>query len=103
MMNQITRACIAIACVLVLAGCESKVTQENYDKITVGMSLAQVEEILGSGEPQDSSGTSIESSGLTSGANVNPDAKTYVWQSEGKQIIVNFMKDKVVSKNKRGL
>ena len=101
--RALSRSLAAVVCALVLTGCESKVTTENYDKITVGMSLSEVEGLLGSGELQDSAGTSIGSSGLTGAERGNPDAKTYAWGEESKQIVVNFVKGVVVSKTKRGL
>lgn len=43
---------------LCLAGCENKLTRENYDKIEVGMSVDQVVAILGPGEKMTQGGAS---------------------------------------------
>lgn len=43
---------------LLLGGCESKLTKENFDRVQVGMSLMQVTEILGEGEKQEKGGAS---------------------------------------------
>lgn len=40
---------IVLGVLLILAGC-SKLTQENYDKLEMGMSQAEVEDLLGSAE-----------------------------------------------------
>ena len=64
---------------LALAGCENKLTRENYDRIQVGMSLAQVTDILGEGEKQHRGGASklaqdilgTELSGATARQNAN--------------------------------
>jgi len=96
---------LALATVVLIAaliGCESKVSQENFDKITVGMDLSQVEQILGKGDEQASEGVSIGASGLTSGAGRN-NQKTYVWHEPNKDISVVVADGKVVSKNKSGL
>lgn len=41
-----------------LAGCEKKLTRENYDKIEVGMTVDRVTEILGPGEKMTQGGAS---------------------------------------------
>ena len=71
---------------LLLAAC-SKVTQENYSKISAGMSKAQVEQLLGS--PTECSGA-LGMSSCTWG-----DAKTF--------ISVQYAADKVVLFSGQGL
>ncbi len=95
-------ALAALVSVAALTACESKLNQENYDKITVGMDLTQVERILGKGEEQANQGTSIGAGGLTGGAGRNSQ-KTYVWHEPNKDISVVVAEGKVVSKNKSGL
>jgi hypothetical protein len=87
---------------VLLCGCESKLSEENYDAVTVGMRLDQVERILGRGEEQTISGVSIGSGGDVGRSGANSQ-KTYVWKEDnGNEISIVFADDKVVSKNKRG-
>ena len=64
------------------------VSAANYAKIKTGMSLRDVEKILGKGEELSSSGE---------------DSYIMVWQDGFKTISVFFIKNKVVSKSKVGL
>lgn len=77
-------ATVFLLCLLACSG--TKITQENFDKIKTGMTLAEVKAILG--EPSDSS--SVGLAGF-SGA-------TAMWQGEGATINVQFMNGKVIAK-----
>ena len=44
---------------LFLASCSGKLNKDNYDKISNGMSVSQVESILGKGESQASSNVDL--------------------------------------------
>lgn len=93
-----------MALVLVLAACDAAISQSTYDQITTGMTLSEVESILGGkGEEQASEGTSIGAGG-TVGSTVASKTKTYVWRAAGrKEISVTFDADmKVKSKNSTG-
>jgi hypothetical protein len=77
---------MALLLSLILAGC-SKINQENYDKIKIGMDYQQVIEIIG-----------------------NPDrcdavlgAKSCIWGNEKKNITINFVADKVALPTMKGL
>ncbi|MCB9845265.1 MAG: hypothetical protein H6811_04680 [Phycisphaeraceae bacterium] len=98
------RLAIAVLSVglLVCPGCEDSVSQGNYDQIQAGMSVSQVEDILGGGTIQSSEGTSIGASGLTDAAKEDPDVKTYLWESGNRQIIITFRKGEVATKRKIG-
>jgi hypothetical protein len=75
-----------VAVLLVLAGC-SKINKENYDKIEVGMTYDEVEEILGTpDEAKDLIGT-----------------KSCVWGQAPETISIKFIGDKVVFHSARGL
>ncbi|MHC4444956.1 MAG: DUF3862 domain-containing protein [Planctomycetota bacterium] len=79
---------------LAFAGC-SKVTQENYDKINNGMTLDEVQKILGKG---------TEKSGISGAAgNVTGSAKILTWGTEEKGITITFANDKVILKTQKGL
>ena len=96
-----TRLAIALTALCLLAGCEEKVTLDNYDQIQVGMAQHQVEAILGSGVSQDSGGRGIDSSGLMTGTGADS-RSTYLWEENGKQIIITFENQVVKTKQKNG-
>lgn len=87
---------------IVLAGCEAKVTSENYDKIEDGMSLAAVELILGQGTLEEASGTSIGTGGIPERSGDDTKRQTFVWEEDGKIISVQLVDGVVTSKTKRG-
>lgn len=86
---------------ILLASCEQVVTAENYEQITVGMTLGQVEAILGPGQEEASAGVGIGSAGLLE-RSARDTRRTYVWEESGRQIIITFDDGKVVSKRKSG-
>jgi len=69
----------AVSLLLLLAGC-SKLNQENYRKLKVGLTYDQVVAILG--KPDSCSDALF--------------VKSCIWGSEAKNISVNFMGDKVL-------
>lgn len=91
-----------LALVALLTACEAKVTQENYDRIDVGMAQSTVMSILGEGTRQDVAGTGIGTSGLMERDSDASSRSTYMWDEDGMQIIVDFEDQKVVSKRKSG-
>lgn len=100
------RAPLLAACIVAVAllgGCEQKLTMENYDQIKEGMTLSEVESLLGEGERQDSGGTNISSGGvLGSSSSINSSVQTYLWKEEDRQIIIDFKDGKLVTKRKTG-
>ena len=77
-----------------VAGCR-KVTKGNYDKIENGMSLAEVEKILGPGAEQaGAAGTFGEIAGA---------GKVMSWEDGEQTITVTFVNDKVTAKSSKGL
>ena len=77
---------LALGAALFLAGCSSKLTEANLQKIHNGMSPAEVKAILG--EP-----TSSETSnalGIFSGTN-------YVYHSKTSDVKISFLNDKVIA------
>lgn len=75
-------------------GC-SKVSRENYDKIKTGMTLAEVEAVLGKGT--EASGSSASIGDLTGSA------KVITWTRDGTSITVTLVNDKVMTKSEEGL
>ncbi|MFB3894031.1 MAG: hypothetical protein ACE15C_18645 [Phycisphaerae bacterium] len=86
---------LAGLCLAVLPGCSSKVSKSNYDKINTGMTVAEVEGILGKGTEQAGGGGAI--------GNVAGSAKIINWKDGDKTITVTFVNDKVTLKTESGL
>lgn len=93
-----------LAAFATLSACEkSKVNTVNYDKVTTGMTLSQVQNILGSGTDETpAAGYGVSGSGVL-GSKAAPET-TYVWKSsDGGTITVIFKDGKMVQKSKAGL
>jgi hypothetical protein len=93
-----------LAGILVLAplsGCESKVSVDNYNAIATGMTLPQVEAILGKGENVTPTGMSVSGAGIASSSSSKDDM--YSWKESGAEITVTIRDGKVVAKGKVGL
>ena len=106
--------------VLLLAACffvsactnNRKVTRANYEQIKEGMSLAEVEQILGKGQREsggDGSNVAAQAGvavGGLEGMTPRPksDVATFVWESGvTKKITIVFVDGKVRSKTEAGL
>ena len=94
-------ACVGLLMMAVLlAACDNKVTQANFDQIQNGMSLSQVEKLLGKGtDDTPSAGYGVSGGGVMS-STAAPE-KVYVWKTPDLTITVNFKDGKVVQKSKR--
>ncbi len=79
---------------LLVCGC-SKVSKANYDKVEIGMTLSQVEAILGKGT--EKAGVAGAVGGL------GGSAKVMTWGDEKKSITITFVNDKVTAKLEQGL
>lgn len=93
---------ILLALTLIIAvGCENKITQANFDKITIGMDKTQVENILGSGTDDTSpAGYGAGGSGGTVLTSKAAEEQVFVWKGQGFKIIVKYKNGKVVEKSK---
>ena len=80
-----------------LLSCSGKLNKDNYDKISNGMSVSQVESILGKGESQASSNVDLGEYG----GNISSEVMT--WQSGTKVISITFSNGKVMAKAQNGL
>lgn len=85
-----------------IAGCNDKLTSENYAKIENGMSLSQVQKFLGKGERLEVGGMSISGAGVAGGS-AQSSQTSYNWRKGNKEIVVTFENGKVVSHNAKGL
>ncbi len=94
----VTVCVVMLLCLAGLTGCESKVNQENWDKITMGMTQGEVEGILGPGTRQEIQGTSISGAGIAGGAARNS-LDTYLWKMGTKEVSITFKDGKVMAKN----
>src|SRR5260370_36517907 len=87
--------------VLLLSGCKSKVSKTNFDKITEGMSLADVENILG--QPRtfpiklDTSGWDA----MTPHVKAPPHTDVYTWESDNATISISFVAGKAKKRTLR--
>jgi hypothetical protein len=77
-----------------VVGC-GKVNQKNYDKITDGMTLDEVQDILGKG--------TLETGAAGALGDIAGSGKVMKWGDEKKSITVTFANDKVVGKTQQGL
>ena len=81
-----------------LAGCEDKITPENYALIKPGMSIYEVEKILGQGVREEVSGVSISAAAVAGGSSTSV---TYTWKSDdGRRIVVTVKDGNVATMNK---
>ena len=91
---------ILLALVLNLSGCskDTKVTPENFNKITDDMSLEQIEAILGKGEMIDDPAKDVNAlMGLSRAVpkvHEGEPVKTVKWQSGEKVVYVHFVGEK---------
>ncbi|MGB7325709.1 MAG: outer membrane protein assembly factor BamE [Rubripirellula sp.] len=94
-MSQI-KTLLLLSCLLLLIGCGGNpITKDNYSQIKTGMTLDEVESLLGSGTEQASSDASF--------GGIAIDMKSMVWQDEDKIISITFSHDKVQAKSQIGL
>ena len=85
-------AAIILSLVLVVCGSASKVSQRSYQKVTVGMSEAQADALLGN--PCASADSSDDSS-------IDTGVAVLTWKGNGQTITLWFQDGKVQSKELR--
>ncbi len=95
-------AALAVAAACTLVACEKKPLAGKFDKITTGMTMDEVERIMGKGEKQDIGGVSISGSGIAGGAAGSGSQVTYIWRDGAKEVTVTFQDRKMISKSKAG-
>lgn len=80
-----------------LASCSGKINKDNYNKITNGMTISQVESILGKGESLASSNVDLGDYG----GNISSEVIT--WEDGTNIISITFSNGEVMSKAQSGL
>ena len=88
---------VVVFSTVILIGCSGKIYKGNYSKIFNGMSISQVESILGEGESNASSSADLGEYG----GNISSEVMT--WQSGMKVITISFSNGKVMTKAQYGL
>lgn len=88
---------LSISFIFLLVSCSGKINKDNYNKVSTGMSISQVEKILGKGDSQASSSVDLG----TYGGNISSEVMT--WQSGLKVISITFSNGKVMAKAQSGL
>jgi len=102
LIRRVALVLLAALLLLPLSGCEDKLTQANYDQIKTGMSLHEVEKILGGkGEMVDRGGMSVSGAGIASGSG-QTSQQLYEWRKGSKAITVLVTDGKVVQPGKEG-
>ena len=86
MKSSIKLIVMAVMLSIILFGC-SKLKRENYDKIKVGMDYQQVVSIIGAPDKCDAI----------------MGAKNCVWGNENKNVMINFIGEKVFVRSMNGL
>ena len=97
MKKIITILTVLIFSATMLTSCSGKINKDNYGKISDGMSISQVESILGEGESNASSSVDLGEYG----GNISSEVMT--WQSGMKVISITFSNGKVMAKAQSGL
>lgn len=103
-MSTIRGLAPAAIVIVALVACESKITRDNFDEIEDGMTVAQVERILGKGEEQVTAGVGFGTSGMMDmSSSRGGSQRVFLWEEKGKRIIVTFTEGQVTSKTQQGL
>ena len=97
MKKLIQTVTVVVFSTVILIGCSGKINKDNYSKISNGMSISQVESVLGEGESQASSSVDLGAYG----GNISSEVMT--WQKGMKVISITFSNGKVMAKAESGL
>lgn len=103
MLRPMKRFLIPVAAILILAGCQKKINDDNFGKLKTGMTYEQVVAILGKGEKQSDAGVSTSAYGVPgSRANNNTDTTVFVFKEDRREISATFKAGKLIDFNKAG-
>jgi len=94
-LKVLTMLLLISAVVVAMTGCGSKISKSNYDKIKTGMTLSEVQGILGPGVEQASAGGVL--------GKITAAGKIVKWTDGKKSITITFVDDKVKVMTHTGL
>jgi hypothetical protein len=95
-------AILLCAAALGLVGC-ADVSEEAYERIQVGMTITQVQDIMGTeGRREEQRGFSIGASGISGSTSTANRDETFTWESGRQRITVHTRNGVVLSKAKEG-
>ena len=94
---------ILLLCLL-LPACKSKVNKANYEKVKEGMTLSEVEKILGKGTKETGDGSNVAGQfGVAIDTPVTVGGgDVYTWESGDKTLRLTFRSGKLVHKQATG-
>lgn len=97
----------AVVAVFALSGCEQRVTSDNLALVKTGMTIDQVQDILGKGselaEPNNSVAAGMVGSIPGAGQRKQQvDRRVFQWKEDRREITVTFENGKVVDKGSFG-
>ncbi|HET6428823.1 MAG TPA: outer membrane protein assembly factor BamE [Phycisphaerae bacterium] len=104
-LRRVALGVLLVGLVLSFAGCGGKVVNKsNYDKIKMGMTVSQVEAILGKGQQKvETTGGLPPAPGMPGMPTMTTSASIMVWAEGKSTITVTFMDGKVAVKAQSGL
>ncbi len=99
---KLVRLAAVLAVCLLLPACKTKVTKANFEKIKEGMTLAEVEKILGKGTKETGDGSNIAAQAGVDVVGLAPasagSGEVFKWEGGNNEIILTFRDGKVVHK-----
>lgn len=97
---------VLVLCLSMFACADKRLSKENFAKVKDGMSLEQVNDILGRGEKETGgdggAGVAAAVGVNVGGAKGAGGAEMYKWGNDEKYIRIGFRQNKVVFKDMRG-
>jgi hypothetical protein len=95
-------ALLVLGVALALGGC-ADISEESFERIQVGMTITQVQDIMGTeGRREEQRGFSIGASGISGSTSTANRDETFTWESGRQRIIVHTRNGVVLSKAKEG-
>ena len=101
---HVLRLALILALCLLVPACKSKVSKLNFEKVKDGMTLDEVEKILGKGTKETGDGSNVAGQfgvAMPSAPTVGG-GESYVWESSAHSITVTLRQGKVVNKRSSG-
>ena len=98
------RFAVVLGLCLLIPACKSKVNKTNFEKVKEGMTLDEVEKILGKGTKETGDGSNVAGQfGVALPSTPTTSAgETYNWESSAHTIAVTFRQGKVANKRSSG-